>query len=207
MKIFNNKIVFGVVIIFFFIGYVAPVFAQNLTGVETVSDPDLALTVSNTRQDYPSKIFTVELKIASKINSSKVGVEWRYPKNLLNVEGPDTDYVSVSANQTTIVKKNFYPAPGSVYEKAVEGTRTASISVKVNAFLAERNYLSTTSFDLMFNSLMELMPINQEYQIVKYTKITLNWTWKIFIVVAVVGIIVFGIKKFINYINSDDREK
>jgi len=168
-------------------------------------DPALKLDISHTRQDYPNQKFTVILQINSQINSGKVGVEWTYPTNLLQIEGPQRDIVSVSVGNTTTVEKVFFPVESAIEEDVVDYFRTVEVGIRVNAFTAERNYLSTTSFEIKFNKLMEILPIDDEYKKIKTFKIALDWGKKMLLVLTILGIIIFAIKKFVDYINSPDK--
>jgi len=189
---------------------IAPALAQDIEQeIDNESsvfiDSALKLEVSHTRQDYPDQKFTVILKIDSQIDSSKVGVEWTYPIDLLQIEGVQRDIVSVSAGNITTVEKVFFPVPGAIQEDVKDYFRPAEIGIRVNAFTAERNYLSTTLFEIKFNKLMEILPIDDEYKKIKTFKIALDWGKKILIILTILGIIVFAVKKFVDYINSPDK--
>ncbi|MEI7579372.1 MAG: hypothetical protein WCJ58_05030 [bacterium] len=210
MSTFQKIIVLALTIIGISMVRVLSVSAVTNTPVPTISqnstDQGLILHLSHSRQTYPAKSFEIILTVDSIINSSKVGVEWKYPTNLLVPVGGIKDYITVTAGQLTTFKKTFTPIPGTELPDQADFTREAEISVKVNAFLAERNYLSSAATTVKFNKLMEILPLDSGYNFEKYGKISLNWFWKIALVVGIISAIVFIIWRFRKYLNADDND-
>lgn len=170
---------------------------------QEIANPSLNIkTAAQPVQEYPSKKFAVVLTIDSAINSNRVSVRWNIDNSYFVAINGNDDLVQVRNGEKTTLVKYFQPNPAVIginnkYKKA-------EIGVRVNSFVDDINYLSSTKSILEFNNEYELLPISSEYNNSKLLQNGLRWAVIILVVVAVITAIVVGIKKFRAYLNSDD---
>jgi len=144
---------------------------------QEISDPDLKISLSDEKQVYPSKRFGLTVTIDSEISSNRVGINWIYPADVFLIEGNPTDTITV-----------------------------VEMGVRVNTFVAERNYLSSTRIILDFNNELEKLPIDGDYNRDKIVATVISWAEVIGLISVIVAIIVIIIRKFRAYLNSPDEE-
>lgn len=170
---------------------------------QEIANPSLNIkTTAQPVQEYPSKKFAVVLTIDSAINSNRVSVKWNIDNAYFVAINGNDDLVQVRTGEKTTLVKYFQPNPAVIginnkYKKA-------EIGVRVNSFVDDINYLSSTRSILEFNNEYELLPISSEYNNSKLLQTGLRWAIIVLVVGAVITAIVLGIKKFKAYLNSDD---
>lgn len=156
--------------------------------VPITSDPGLKLVLSQPlEQDYKTRTFKLSLEIDSLIDSNRIGVEWRFPVQLLDIAVPEKDVVSVVKGQKTMITKEFTPKavlPVSVVNRKVE------IAVIVNGFVAGESYLSSEKINITFSPDMVIQPELKNYASEKRSTIIRN------IFVVITSIVVFGLAIF-----------
>lgn len=171
---------------------------------QEISDPALKLELSvDAEQEYPSKKISVTIKITSAIDSDRVGVNWIFPSSYFLAEGGTSDVLSVRNGETTVFKKYFVPKPifpQTGINKKIE------FGARVNAFVANVNYLSATSTVGDFNNDLEVIPVDPVYQRNKIVSTVLNWAFCITLIVIVVALIIYGVRRLKAYVDSPDPE-
>lgn len=173
---------------------------------QEISDPALKLELSTYGQEYPEKTFPVTVEIASSIDSSKVGVEWNYPESLLVPVGEQRDIVTVINGQTTLVTKEFQPTEFALANPRNILLRRAEVGVRVNAFVADRNFLSSTALTVEFNEDMEVIPQYDEYKTDKLITTIITISGYILIFGLIVAVILLAVKRFRTWLNTEDVE-
>jgi len=176
------------------------------SSIQEIIDPALQPSLEVLPQIYPEKTITIRVEIKALVSSGKVGVNWSYPENLLDIVGNETDIITVTNGNSTYLTKEFNPKPEAIID-GNDFARFIEIGTRVNAFIEDRNYLSATSIDLQVNNEMELIPMTTEYKNDKNVTLAIQWGIRVLIVMLVLGSIIFGIKKFIDYLNSPDQPK
>jgi hypothetical protein len=212
MKNLYSFFVIGFIVVFGFLNlYSNHAVAQtdqtdvnNIDFVE-ISDPALKLNLYAKEQVYPSKAIIMVLEIDSEIDSGRVGVEWTYPSNLLLIQGKTTDIVTVLKGKQTKVEKTFIPVASAVRTDNDQLFRETKFGTRVNAFVPERNYLSSKSIDINFNNLMEKIPFDESYINAKERNKIVRTSAIVGGTAFVLVIILTGIKLFRDYLNSDDQ--
>jgi hypothetical protein len=209
MKTFIKKIVSFSAIVVVLTATILPslVNAQNNDqqynqDVPITSDPGLKLVLSQPlEQDYKTRTFKLSLEIDSLIDSNRIGVEWRFPQQLLDIAVPEKDVVSVVKGQKTLITKEFTPKavlPVSVVNRKVE------IAVIVNGFVAGESYLSSEKINVTFTPDMVIQPELKNYANEKRSTTMRN------IFVVITSIVVFGLAIFFvvrqvrAYLNTND---
>lgn len=170
--------------------------------VPITSDPGLKLVLSQPlEQDFKTKTFKLSLEIDSLIDSNRIGVEWRFPEQLLDVAVPAKDVVSVVKGQKTTITKEFTPKavlPVSVVNRKVE------IAVIVNGFVAGESYLSSEKINITFSPDMVIQPELENYASEKRSTTIRNILVVIIAVVVFVFAIFFVVKQVRAYLNTND---
>lgn len=185
-----------------------PVYAENGNtdgNFVEEADPALKLKLSLVGQEYPLKQVTIVLEIDSTIDSNKVSVDWRYSSGNLKIVGSTRDIVSVQSGQITRVEKKFIPQAAAITSDS-DARRNLDFSVRVEGFVADRRFLSATSFSVVFNGAMETVPVFRDYQIKKITSIAFTWILWISIISGIILAIVYALKRFMKYINTEDQD-
>jgi len=171
---------------------------------QEISDPDLKISLSDEKQVYPSKRFGLTVTIDSEISSNRVGINWIYPADVFLIEGNPTDTITVVAGQRTTFTKYF--SSRKEYKGLKNSNKKVEMGVRVNTFVAERNYLSSTRIILDFNNELEKLPIDGDYNRDKIVATVISWAEVIGLISVIVAIIVIIIRKFRAYLNSPDEE-
>jgi hypothetical protein len=170
---------------------------------QEISDPALDINLTDEKQVFPSKRFGITLTIDSTISSNRAAVSWIYPSDVLLIEGTPTDTLTVLEGQRTTFTKYF--APRKEYKSPTNADKKLRFGVRVNTFIAERNYLSSTQRVFDFNSELEKLPVDADYSRDKLVSAILNWAVLIGILSLIVAGIVIAIRKFREYLNKDDE--
>lgn len=170
--------------------------------VPITSDPGLKLVLSQPlEQDFKTKTFKLTLEIDSLIDSNRIGVDWRFPEQLLDIAVPAKDIVSVVKGQKTLITKEFTPKavlPVSVVNRKVE------IAVIVNGFVAGESYLSSEKIIVTFSPDMVVQPVLKDYASEKRATTIRNISFGIIAVVVFVLAIFFVVKQVRTYLNTND---
>lgn len=170
--------------------------------VPITSDPGLKLVLSQPlEQDFKTKTFKLTLEIDSLIDSNRIGVDWRFPEQLLDIAVPAKDIVSVVKGQKTLITKEFTPKavlPVSVVNRKVE------IAVIVNGFVAGESYLSSEKIIVTFSPDMVVQPVLKDYASEKRAITIRNISFGIIAVVVFVLAIFFVVKQVRTYLNTND---
>lgn len=170
--------------------------------VPITSDPGLKLVLSQPlEQDFKTKTFKLTLEIDSLIDSNRIGVDWRFPEQLLDIAVPAKDIVSVVKGQKTLITKEFTPKavlPVSVVNRKVE------IAVIVNGFVAGESYLSSEKIIVTFSPDMVVQPVLKDYANEKRATTIRNISFGIIAVVVFVLAIFFVVKQVRTYLNTND---
>lgn len=171
-----------------------------------IIDPGLVPRMSfSPIQTWPDKKITVIIDIDSKIDSDRVSVDWvNFPASTFLIQGPFQDVVSVRAGQTTRLEKDFIVRPGLL--KLNESNKEVYFGIRVNAFVADVNYLSSIEEMQLFNSDYELLPISDQYATSKILSTVANYALVIICIGIIVGIIYIVVKKIRTYVNTPDLE-
>lgn len=186
---------------------VASVYAQSEEqeynqDVPITSDPGLKLKLSQPlEQDFKTKTFKLSLEIDSLIDSNRIGVEWRFPEQLLDVKAPEKDVVSVVQGQKTSLVKEFTPKarlPVSIVNRRVE------IAVVVNGFVAGENYLSSEKIVINFTPDMVIQPELSNYSSEKKVSTIKTVTLGFLALVIFVAALIFAVKQLRSYLNTND---
>lgn len=170
--------------------------------VPITSDPGLKLVLSQPlEQDFKTKTFKLTLEIDSLIDSNRIGVDWRFPEQLLDIAVPAKDIVSVVKGQKTLITKEFTPKavlPVSVVNRKVE------IAVIVNGFVAGESYLSSEKIIVTFSPDMVVQPVLKDYASERRATTIRNISFGIIAVVVFVLAIFFVVKQVRTYLNTND---
>lgn len=209
MKIFFTKTIKTFAIFSLLFSTIFPITATAQTedqqynqDIPITSDPGLKLVLSQPlEQDYKTKTFKLSLEIDSLIDSNRIGVDWRFPEQLLDIAVPAKDVVSVVKGQKTILTKEFTPKevlPVSVVNRKVE------IAVIVNGFVAGESYLSSEKIIVTFSPDMVVQPVLKDYASEKRSTIIRNISFGIIAVVVFVLAIFFLVKQVRTYLNTNE---
>lgn len=190
------------IFVVFFSSLVPMVYAQTDQSESSISsNPALKLDLNVDEQFHPSKEFTIKLEIDSLINSNRVGIDWTYPKALLNAVNGESDVISVSNGNKTIFIKTFRPKadlPSSGSNRKID------ISVRVVGYSAGDSYISTGKTSLTLNSNMEVVPLLEGYSRSRTINTIINITIVLGLVALIIGVVIFLLKKFLKYLNTPD---
>ena len=143
----------------------------------------------------------MSLEIDSLIDSNRIGVEWRFPEQLLDVKAPEKDVVSVVQGQKTSLVKEFTPKarlPVSIVNRRVE------IAVVVNGFVAGENYLSSEKIVINFTPDMVIQPELSNYSSEKKVSTIKTVTLGFLALVIFVAALIFAVKQLRSYLNTND---
>lgn len=176
----------------------------NTEELQVIADPALKLSFSFTEQSYPDQRFGLILNIDSAIDSDRAGITWIYPSSHFLIVGPPSEVVKVRSGEVTTVTKYFLPIQ-SVIGKS-KGDVRGKFGARVNAFVADVNYLSSNGIEQQFNKDLEKLPIADTYQRDKTVTQIFNILICAVVIVVVVSIIIFAVRKFRTYINTPDVE-
>lgn len=151
------------------------------------------------KQDYPSKNIHLILEIKSNINSGRATVDWIYNSNIIEPVNGDTDIISLTENNTTIVNKEFKFKT----QYKLKDENDLKITAKVSALAFNKNYINLVDNNSKVNSEFEILPLLDEYQRDKNIyNIIINAIY--FVIGAIIiSIITIIVKRFIDYLNSD----
>jgi len=172
-----------------------------------ISDPAIRLSMEIVDQKYPSKAITINLIVISQFDSGKVGIEWKFPSELFLVEGQTRDTASVVSGEKYSINKTFIPKENSSSAKDSVSTYLVEIGVRVNAFVPDKNYLSSTSINFNVNSDLEFEPMDKQYKQDKFVDTAITWGTIIVVITIVITIMILAVKKFLNYLNAEDVEQ
>ncbi len=194
-----------------FVVLFSPIIAQAETvdietpEVQEISDPALKLSFKRGTQTYPDKSFTVLLHIESDVTSGRVSVIWSYPRGYLTIDGEAEQNVTLKSGETTTITRTFTPNPG-VEDLFPGKNKNVEIGARVNAFVANQNYLSSSSVKLTMTDELVFIPADPDYQTKRIVSTTLYWVVGIVGFILINFLIITGVKKFKAYLNSDDEK-
>ena len=167
-----------------------------------ITDEALKLELKIINQEFISKKITVELTINPSIDSGKAAVDWIYNKDLFTIVGQTRDVLTLSKNQTLVIKKDFIPI--TKYQRTANFD--LKITTKVTATAYDINYLSTRILSFTMNPKYEVTPLLNDYNTVKTLSL---YTAVILIIVSssvLIALSAYLLNKFLIYLNSDEEK-
>jgi hypothetical protein len=169
-----------------------------------VTDPALKVDLITVGQAYPSEATTFQITIKSTVDSGRATVQWYWPTNFYDIEGATKDNITLISGNLYNAIKVFDPL---IFPEEKAGVRSFTIGVKVTALVYEQNYLTIFKKTFFIDGNMQILPITDTYREAKTTFQVNAFVVKAFSISVVMIIIAFILKKFINYVNSPDKEK
>lgn len=174
------------------------------TDIVEVADKALKVDITALEQEYPSLRTGFKLDIDSEVDSGRVTIQWYYPSTLYKIEGDAKTSTMLTSGAPFSVNRYFNP---TVSAGKLGGVTMFTIGVKVSALVYEQNYITIVKKNFYLDSNFQLLPITDTYRQAK----TEYEVTKILGVLAIAGIsslvVSFALGKFLNYVNSPDKEK
>lgn len=189
-----NIILFSALLLSSFIPFV-----HAETPLDLKIDEAMKIDLSIDDQLYPSKNIMIKLKINSLIDSSKVGITWFYDDEVIKRIGSETDIISLSKDNESIVYKEFEPFTKYTLKKDHDIT----ISVKIVAAAYDRNYVNTEELDFKLNQDFEITPLLNSYITHRDVYNLLVGVLYFVLAVLLIVLITLGVKRFLIYLDSD----
>jgi len=169
-----------------------------------VADKALKLELVALNQEYPSKKIGFNLTVNPDIDSGRVVLYWYYPSNLYTIVGEQKSNITLTIGNIYSTDKFFTPVSSTA---KLSGVTMITIGVKVSALVYEQNYITVIKKNFYIDNNFQLLPITDTYRQAK-TEYEVMKLLEILGITAIGMLVVsFALGRFLNYVNSPDKEK
>lgn len=169
-----------------------------------VVDKALKVDIVTLGQEYPSKQTAFQITIQSEVDSGRATIQWYWPSNLYRIVGETKSSIMLMSGNNYVATKYFDPI---IYEGENAGVRSFTIGVKVTALVYEQNYQTVYKKTFLIDQDMQILPISDAYKEAKTKYVVSDLVLKVGGASIIMIIVSFVLKKFINYVNSPDKDK
>lgn len=164
-----------------------------------IIDEAIKLDLSVFSQTYPAKEITLKISIKPEINIARAQVSWIFNDRLFEIIGDSNELINIRAGEELVLYKSFNIKQVFAFKESIDN----DFGVKVTGLAFDRNYLSTRKLTININYEFEVVPLLAEYQQQKTIILIIYWLLGIVGVGVVLWLIVFAIKRFQKYLNTD----
>ena len=166
-----------------------------------IANEVLVLDFAGAGQSFPNKAITLKLTINPKVDVAKATVDWIYNDYLFQIDGSTQEIIDLRINEPKTLYKTFFPDQRYVFNVA----DTYDFGVRVAAAAYDQNYLSVRKIDLALNSDFEVYPFLAGYEQQRNIVNIIYFVLGVLLTAFVVILSSLGIRKFKEYLNSENN--
>lgn len=188
-----------------FLSFSSPLSAQENAVTQNMDEiSELKAELITQIQDPVSKIVEFNLKLNSNIDSDRVKLTWTSTGPNTYAEGQNYSLAGLNASgELRISKGQSYSVPVSL---KIHGSGVNELIGKVEIFLTEGTKVVTVRTNFGSNTDGEVLPITEAYTQAKNLNTVKNIVTIIVIIIFVLISGYFGLKRFLKWLDSDERK-